>query len=253
MFTAFGSSRLAHVAIAVLAFVALVFISILAGAEQPWPVIRLFGFLTSVFLVLLYLLFGFSGYWAPWRMLWRRFPVLNLACFPDLNGIWYGMTQSNWPVVSRLREAAAAESPLDPTELAEIELVSGEIAIEVRASLFGIAVRSSAGSAGADPTTMTVRAQKNFETRNFELSYIFRQVTSDPRAAEESHHLGAAMLEVRPSGKPTLEGSYWTRRNWREGMSTAGTISAKRVSDRHAPTTANLVEFAREQAVENLA
>lgn len=252
MFSAFGSTRLAHVGLAVAAFAVLVFVSILASADQPWPVIRMFGFLASVFLALLYLLAGFSGYWAPWRILWRRIPVLNLACFPDLNGVWYGMTRSNWPVVARLREAAAAEGALDPAELAKIEPVSGELAIEIRASLFGIAVRSSAGSAGGDPTTVTVRAQKNFETGNFELCYVFRQVTSDPRAAEESTHLGATMLETRPGPRASLEGSYWTRRNWREGMSTAGTISAKRVSDRHAPTTANLLEFAREQAVENL-
>jgi len=253
VYSAFGSSRLAYVMLAVFAVFVLVFVAILGSAEQPWPVIRLFGFLTSVFLVLLYLLLGFSGYWAPWWILWRRYPMLNVVCFPDLNGIWYGMTQSNWPVVSRLREAAAAEGALDPAELAEIELVSGELAIEVSASLFGIAVRSSAGNADADPTTVTVRAQKNFETGNFELCYVFRQVTSDPRAAEESSHLGAAMLEVRPGAKSTLEGSYWTRRNWREGMGTAGTISARRVSDRHAPRGANLLEFAREQAVENLA
>ena len=145
MFSAFGSTKLSHVALAGFAFVALVFVAILASAEQPWPVIRLFGFLASVFLVLLYLLLGFSGYRAPWRMLWRRFPALNLVCYPDLNGIWYGMTQSNWPVVSRLRDAASREAAFDPAELAKIELVSGEIAIEIRASLFGIAVRSSAG------------------------------------------------------------------------------------------------------------
>jgi len=253
VYSAFGSNRFTYVALVVVALVSLIFLAILASAQSSWPVIRMFGFLISCLLLVVYLLVGMSWYWAPWRILWRRFPVLNAICYPDLNGTWYGMTQSNWPVVSRLRGAAAGEQGLDPSELSDIELQTGEIALEVRASIFGITVRSSVGTAGGDPMTVMVRAQKNFETSNFELFYIYRQMTSESRGAEESMHLGATMLEIRPGLTPTMEGSYWTRRNWREGMSTAGTISATRVNDQHVPADQDLIEYTRERAVEKLA
>lgn len=253
MYSAFGSNRFAYVAFVVFALVFLVLLAVIGSAEAPWPVIRMLGFLvTSVFL-LVYLLLGLPWYWAPWRILWRRFPVLNASCYPDLNGTWYGMTQSNWPVVSKLREAAAGEQAIDLAELPDLELQTGEIALEVRASIFGILVRSSVGIAGGDPMTVMVRAQRNAETNNFELFYVYRQTTSESRGAEESMHLGATVLEIRPGTAPSMEGFYWTRRNWREGMSTAGTISATRVNDQHVPADQDLIEYTRERAVENLA
>jgi len=253
MFSALGSSRQTYVRLAVVVLLILIFLAVVGSAESPWPVIRMLGFLFTAFLLALYLALGFSAYWAPWRILWRQVPALNTLVFPDLNGIWYGMTQSNWPVVSQLREAALGEGAVDPAALSKIELVSGEIAIEIKSSLFGMAVRSSVATGAGDPTTVMVRAQKNFETGNYELFYVYRQTTSDARAAEESSHLGATMLVIRPGLKPDAEGFYRTRRNWREGMSTAGTISAQRVTDRHAPTGANLLDFTRECAVETLA
>ncbi|MEE8332494.1 MAG: hypothetical protein V3R85_01495 [Alphaproteobacteria bacterium] len=237
----------------VFALLFLIFLSMVGSAQSSWPVIRMFGFLVSVLALAAYLLMGMSWYWAPWRILWRRFPILNAICYPDLNGTWYGMTQSNWPVVSKLREAASEEQSIDPVELAAIEPLMGEIALEIRASIFGISVRSSVGTGGGDPTTVMVRAHKNFETNKFELFYIYRQVTSGSHGAEESTHLGATMLEFRPGTAPSMEGSYWTRRNWREGMSTAGTISATRVNDQHVPADENIIEYTRERAVENLA
>ena len=252
MYSAFGSSRHAPVVLAGLAFFILILIAIVGSAQSPWPVIRLLGFLASVLALTAYLALGFSFYWAPWRILWRRFPSLSRVVYPDLNGIWYGMTLSNWPVVSRLREAAASEEAVDPARLAEIELISGEVAIEIRSSLFGMSVRSSVSTANGDPTSVMVRARKNSETGKFELFYIYRQKTSDAQAAEESSHLGTTMLEVAASGTPCLDGFYWTRRNWRDGMSTAGTISAQPVTDRHVPSGVNLLEYAREHAVKTL-
>jgi len=253
VYSAFGSNRFTYLSLVVFALVFLIFLSIVGSAESSWPVIRMFGFLVSALLLAVYLLMGLSWYWAPWRILWRRYPVLNAICFPDLNGTWYGMTQSNWPVVSRLREAASGAQSLDLTELSDIELQTGEIALEVRASIFGMMVRSSVGIAGGDPMTVMVRAQKNFETNNFELFYIYRQTTSEARGAEESKHLGATMLEIKPGNAPSMEGFYWTRRNWREGTSTAGTISATRVNDQHVPADEDLIEYTRARAVEKLA
>jgi hypothetical protein len=231
----------------------LIFLSMVGSAQSSWPAIRMFGFLVSSLLLTAYLLVGTSWYWAPWRILWRRFPILNAVCYPDLNGTWYGTTQSNWPVVSRLREAAAGEQSIDLDALADIDTQMGEIALEVRASIFGVSVRTSVGVAGGDPMTVMVRAHRNYETNNFELFYVYRQLTSESHSAEESMHLGATMLEIRPGTTPSMEGFYWTRRNWREGTSTAGTISATRVNDQHVPADENIIEYTRERAVEKLA
>ena len=55
-------------------------------------------------LILLGGFFAPTGYWAPWRILWRIIPMLN-GLFPDLNGVWVGSTRSNWPTIKRLVES----------------------------------------------------------------------------------------------------------------------------------------------------
>ena len=248
MYTALGPNRFAQVILLLFAVVIVVLVWLADGATSPWPVIRTLGFATSVFALILYFLLGMPWYWSPWRILWRKFPVLNEWLYPDLNGVWYGTTSSNWPVISKLREATAQGDKVDLSELDKVELLKGDIAMNVRASFFGISIRSKLQDTGGDSKTIAARAGRSSDPHEFTLSYLYRQTTPEPQSTDEESHVGAATLEVKPGDKPQMEGEYWTRRKWREGMNTAGIIRVMRVSDQRAPTTENLLEFARKKA-----
>ena len=141
MYTALGPNRLAKVTLLLFGGVVLALIWLMDGASSPWAVFRILGFATSVFALIFYLLLGMSWHRSPWRILWRRFPVLNEWLYPDLNGVWYGTTSSNWSVISRVHEAAAGEDKIDISELDKVELLKGDIAMQVKSSFFGISIR----------------------------------------------------------------------------------------------------------------
>lgn len=248
MYTALGLNRFAQVILLLFAFVIVVLFWLAGGVTSPWSVIRTLGFATSVFALIVYLLMGMSWYWSPWRILWRKFPILNEWLYPDLNGVWYGTTNSNWPVIAKLREWAAQQDEIDLSELPKVGLLKGEIAMHVRASFFGISIRSKLQDTDGDSKTIAARADKSSNPREFTLSYLYRQTTPEPQPTDEESHVGAATLEVKPGDRPLMEGQYWTRRRWREGMNTAGIIRVMRVSDQHAPITEDLLEFARKKA-----
>ena len=71
-------------------------------------------YLPVAVLAVLGIVFGLTAYWAPWRFIWRRIPLLNRTVFPDLNGVWVGTTASNWPTIEKMRNAAATESASSP-------------------------------------------------------------------------------------------------------------------------------------------
>lgn len=248
MYTALGPNRFAKVILLLFAISIVLLFWLADGASSLWAVIRILGFATSVFVLILYLLLGMSWYWSPWRILWRKFPFLNKWLYPDLNGVWYGATDSNWSVISKLREAAARDDKIDLSELDKVELSKGDIAMNVRASFFDISIRSELQKTGGYSTTITARAEKSPDSHEFKLSYLYRQTTPEPQSTDEESHVGAATLEIKPGDRPLMEGQYWTRRKWREGMNTAGRIHVRRVSDQHAPSTENLLELAREKA-----
>jgi len=79
------------------------------------------------------------------------------------------------------------------------------------------------------------------EDREFQLIYLYQQFTPDPLPTDEELHVGAAALRIRDNGELTLDGSYWTRRKWREGLNTAGQIDVKRVDQHHVGSAADLL------------
>lgn len=202
------------------------------------------GFAATVYAILLYLLLGTSSYCSPWRYVWRKFPILNRWLYPDLNGVWLGSTCSNWPVIARTREAAKADGALDLGELAQVPLLEGAIALELKASLFRISLRSKLENTEGTSSSFVTRAEK-CPDGSFALSYLYRQDTPDPVGTDEGSHVGAATLRILVGTGMKLEGEYWTRRKWREGMNTAGRISLLRATPQHAQEDEDLLEFAR--------
>jgi hypothetical protein len=193
-------------------------------------------------------IFGFSGYWAPWRILWRLLPQLNGLIFPDVNGIWLGSTKSNWPTIEACRKAAEGDGGLKLDSLAELALTEGAIAMRIKASWFRIAFSAKTEAKDGRARSIFVKPGRNVRGRAFELAYMYEQETPEPAATDESTHLGSATVEILCTDEMKLDGQYWTRRNWRSGMNTAGLIQFIRVSSRHGREAENILAFAREYA-----
>ncbi len=213
-----------------------------------WGAFKLVGSTTGVFLVALSGLMGTSSYWSPWRILWRLIPALNKWVYPDLNGVWYGATQSNWPVIAKVRNAAEGNKKIDLSKLDKVPLLEGQIAMNIEASFFRISIRSKVQSTNGDSYSRLVRASKSSTEPKLTLSYIYQQSTPQPAGTDESSHLGAATLEIKVGEPGVIEGQYWTRRKWREGMNTAGLIRLHQVTQRHATPTDDLLSFAKSRA-----
>lgn len=224
--------------------VVLLIVFALAGCELP--AVFVWARNTALVLILVMVgIFGSSFYNAPWRMLWRRFPVLNQWIFPDLNGLWLGETCSNWSKIDAMRKAAATDETISDTELEAIALQSGAIAFQIKAHWFGIRIKTKTEAVNGNAVANDITPSRGIRGRDFELAYIYDQNTPQPVATDEGNHVGAATLEVKAGEELAIEGEYWTRRSWAQGLNTAGLLRLRRVSDRHTPANACILEEAR--------
>jgi hypothetical protein len=194
--------------------------------QELW---RMVGFTTTVWAMVIFLLGGFSGRFAPWRLLWQFIPPLNEIFFPDLNGVWSGTTSSNWPIIERLKAAAESKKSIESGELDGIDLKQDGITLTIKATLFSLRISAQLHGTGSKSHSMTERVVREKRKDKFELYYVYQQDTFEPKATDESNHIGAASL-VLERDKWTLEGPYWTRRQWRQGLNTAGMIKVSRLS-----------------------
>jgi len=74
---------------------------------------------------------------------------------------------------------------------------------------------------------------------------VYAQSVPDPAITDEESHLGAADVEFEPDDLTRAEGVYWTRRQWRLGLNTAGKLTLRRLSERSPQKT--LREYAAEE------
>lgn len=245
MYTVFGASTVLRFCLIVFAVIVLT-VALFTGIQSSFfEILRWSVVLASAFMILVWVLIGWSGYYAPWRWAFRNYPILKTWLFPDLNGVWYGTTQSNWSVIKRLRDAAARGETLDLDSLATVPLWDGFMAMDIKANLFRITIASKLSRTGGASKTLFCRAGKHPEHGDFNLSYLYLQGTPEPESTDESSHDGAAILGIEIGDPLVMRGEYWNRRSWREGSNAAGMIEVRRVSDRHAPKGVDLLEHAR--------
>ena len=214
-------------------------------ASSPWAYVRLASFLAGAVVLVGWFLLGTSFRWSPWRIVWRRWPILNEWLLPDINGTWLGTTQSNYSVISTIREAAEQGEAIDLEKLNDIDLKKGAIAMEVKVSFFRIFIRSTLEDTDGISRTLAARATREPDTNEISISYVFQQNTPEPKPTDEGTHIGAAMLKIAGGKVQEMSGEYWTRRSWRQAMNTAGIIEVRRVTDNHAPRGADLLKYAR--------
>lgn len=181
-------------------------------------------YLPLVVLLLLSGFFGPTGYYAPWRILWRIIPALN-DWFPDLNGIWVGSTSSNWPTIKKLVEAAQSNGQISEKELHDLPDQQDAMAIRIINSLFTLQVQAGLSSTNGISYSITAKPWRDQHTGRIHLSYVYRQQTPNHTITDEETHLGSADLELMAEDYRRAEGTYWTRRAWRNGRNTAGTLA----------------------------
>jgi len=199
------------------------------GWELPQAYVA--RYLSLVLLALLSGIFAPTGYWAPWRIAWRWFPHLN-NLFPDLNGLWVGSTNSNWPTIKRLVEAAQQGGGLTEQELHDMPEQRDAMAVQIKTSLFKLYICAGLSSTGARSYSIATKPWRQQHTGEVHISYVYRQETPNHAITDEETHLGAAELIVKPGGHSRAEGTYWTRRSWKTGRNTAGKSELTRISPR---------------------
>ncbi|MEH6758258.1 MAG: hypothetical protein V7676_12235 [Parasphingorhabdus sp.] len=178
--------------------------------------------------VLLLAIGGSSAPWAPWRFIWKIVPILNKVVVPDLNGNWVGTTSSNWPRIKVLNEFAESKEKMKLDEIEETQLQIDEVEMKIKQSLFKITFESNLKRTGSSSHPISINLNKNHQTDNFQLVYVYNQTTPLPLKTDESDHAGAAILTFNTDVPNKLDGPYWTKRSWQQGLNTAGMINIER-------------------------
>lgn len=195
---------------------------------------QLIRYLPPVLLGALVAFFGPTGYWAPWRVAWRWIPTLN-GWFPDVNGVWLGTTGSNWPTLKKMLEGAQAYSAIDQYELHSTPEQRDALAVQITASLFQLRIAAGLSSTDARSYSVAAKPRRDQHSGRIRFTYVYEQTSPDPAITDEENHMGAADLILEPDNLEVAEGVYWTRRNWKTGLNTAGHLELRRIAQRKEP------------------
>lgn len=145
-----------------------------------------------------------------------RLPIVR-SVFPNINGVWEGETDSNWPLIAK-----RAGMPVD---------VNGQrmVTVEICARLLQVTLKLDARSQYSQSKTVFVKVKKDEEHNDIRLWYIYDNVTKKPEQTDSERHFGGAYLDlVKGEEGECLDGVYWTNRNWESGLNTAGRIVLRR-------------------------
>lgn len=121
---------------------------------------------------------------AGWRTLWRLFPWLGRALFPDINGEW-DMT-IHWQRDGDIGVVAA---------IANVKQDFWRISMEVR-------------SPGSDSQTLSIQPKRDAESGHPMLHYLYRVTPHVVGAVNRPPYNGAAILWL--DGDQAMQGNYWT-------------------------------------------
>lgn len=137
---------------------------------------------------------------------------------PDISGNWRATLQSNWPKI-------ASMANLHPGNGAEVTAD-----IKVVARLLTVTIKFISDDKYSKSKSVSVSVKRDDNSGDIRIYYTYENTTETPHDSDSSHHFGSAYVDIEDSGpQMSLEGSYWTNRNWNAGLNTAGTIVWTRV------------------------
>lgn len=184
-----------------------------------WPPTSLFGWWSPVSLGMAVssgLIVGIGQSFAfPW--ICRRRFLRDIA--PDISGDWRATLHSNWPTIAGMAgHAPGTGAPIT----ADIRVV---------ARLLRVKIKFASDTKYSKSKSVSVSVERDEDDGDVRIYYTYENTTENPVSSDCSHHFGSAYVDVRGLGdEMTLEGLYWTNRNWNAGLNTAGTISWARHS-----------------------
>lgn len=152
----------------------------------------------------------------PWIC---KLPVVR-TYFPPIDGEWDVTLQSNWGAIERLRGNLEVE-----------EKITRQGKVKIFSRFFRVRMQFEAKDRYSKSSTVCVAIQRDCQHGTIELDYIYENLTSNPKISDCSRHNGAARVQVRDeNGQLSMEGVYFTDRNWSHGLNTAGYISFERTA-----------------------
>lgn len=185
------------------------------------------------------LLLGFA-FNPIWRKVWSWsaaipfVPDLNDKVFPDLNGEWDMLLESNWSRQQQILAAAkdgrrsfdiktcdqTALEPLMQIKLrAEIEQSWWTMKITVTNPQQDTPIKES--------QTYIVIPRKKREGQPASLCYFYDQTNDTDNQADDPVFSASACISYDHK-TDSLEGTFWTARQWRRAINTAGRLTLKR-------------------------
>jgi hypothetical protein len=155
-----------------------------------------------------------------------RLPFIR-DLLPPIDGEWTGTLTSNFPEIARAFRIKS-ESALEPV-VADFTIVARLFEVTISA----VSVSPRPGYMRSDTTAF--RISRCSQTRRVVIHYVFDATVSSPDRTDVDRFHGAARLTVLGKGGDlTLDGAYWTDRNWQRGQNTAGTLQLRRKLPRPA-------------------
>lgn len=139
--------------------------------------------------------------------------------FPPIDGVWQVTIRSNWNMVRQIIGKPIGDA---------LFVKQGKITITSR--LFSVRMNFQSDDKYSKSSTTIVGVRRDPEHGNIELNYSYHNITRNPEVTDSSCHYGSARVEVHDDKEGiTLDGEYWTNRNWNKGLNTAGMIFFERL------------------------
>lgn len=169
-----------------------------------------------------------------WRFIWSRTgPLgrwLSKSIYPDLNGTYDVVLESNWPIVKRMLDASRKEAePFDPFSLDQEApaLLTVELEAVIEQTWFDINMWMYPKAPGAvikRSNTLATIPIKGRERTEKELIYVFEQENDSRAPTDDPSHEGAGRLKINREDHKILSGEYWNNRAWQRGVNAAGRL-----------------------------
>lgn len=147
--------------------------------------------------------------------------------FPCIEGEYTVEIASNWALISRRNNPDSDLS--DTTSNNEETLFKKAGKATIKARLLSIHIKLEMDDEYSTSHTVACSVLPSANGAEPTLYYIYRNVSPVPKLTDSESHFGAARISVPRSRYPsTLKGTYWTDRNWHQGLNTAGQVRFQR-------------------------
>jgi hypothetical protein len=144
--------------------------------------------------------------------------------FPNIDGTYAVEILSNWSLIK-----ARENGETLPQGEIDTSLFKRNGLLTIRARLFTIDIHLKMDDDYSTSDTVVCSVKKETGEARPQLSYIYHAKVLKPQGTDSGQHFGAARIDIPNQRRiDSLQGTYWTDRNWHQARNTAGYIRLKR-------------------------